>query len=66
MNHLSRAEQDAILRAHGVTHVADDEFVVFDGDEFTIYKLNLSPPAPLNRRARRAAQTAERRKRANG
>ncbi|SIT52654.1 hypothetical protein BQ8794_10024 [Mesorhizobium prunaredense] len=55
---LSRAEQDAILAANGITNIEDDEFVVFEGEEFTIYKLNLIPK--LNRRQRRALRAAER------
>ncbi|TJU91096.1 MAG: hypothetical protein E5Y10_06935 [Mesorhizobium sp.] len=61
---LSRAEQDAILAAHGITKIEDDEFVVFEGEEFTIYKLNLKSPAPpSNRKARRAARAADRQRR---
>jgi len=59
---LSRAEQDAILAANGITKIEDDEFVVFEGEEFTIYKLNLNAPTPPpNRKARRAARSADRR-----
>ncbi|OBQ58040.1 hypothetical protein EFV37_13205 [Mesorhizobium loti] len=64
---LSRAEQDEILAQHGITSVESDELVVFDGLDFTVYKLITKAPggpgiAAANRKARRAARAAAKRK----
>ncbi|RWM28499.1 hypothetical protein [Mesorhizobium sp.] len=60
---LSRADQDEILARHGITSVESDELVIFDGEDFTIYKLIVKAPGPVipaNRKARRAAHAAKR------
>jgi hypothetical protein len=57
---LTREQQDRILAEHGVT-VGPDEFVVFEGEDFTVYRMVLKPPP--NRQERRAQRAAGRRER---